>query len=139
VLCARSIKPLKARGPSKAASAGRRHITLTHSLRQFWKLAALDTIVVLRSHVPTAAHVAARKAASNDPTHNQRSPVGKPDSLQVTLKTPNVATASRPPLAQRCDRLVPPWVAAHKTPDAAMDARYFIVTIAPLNAPYSHH
>jgi hypothetical protein len=94
--------------------------TLTHSLRQFWKLAALDTIVVLRSHAPTAAHVATRKTASNDPTHNQRSPVGKPDSLQVTLKTPNVATASRLPLAQRCDRLVPPWVAQPKNPKASV-------------------
>jgi hypothetical protein len=85
-----------------------------------WKLAALDTIVVLRSHAPTATHVAARKAASNDPTHTQRSPVGKPDTLQVTLKTPNVATASIPPLAQRCDRLVPPWVAQPKDPKASV-------------------
>jgi hypothetical protein len=75
-------------------------IFLTHSLRQFWKLAALDTIVVLRSHAPTAAHVAARKAASNAPTHNQRSPVGKPDSLQVTLKTPYM-------VRDEPDRLVP--------------------------------
>jgi hypothetical protein len=88
-------------------------------VRQFWKLTLFDTIVVLCSHAPTAAHVAARKAAPSYPTHNQRFPVvGKRDSLQVKLKTPNVAAASIPPLS--CARLTPPWVVQPNDPKASV-------------------